>query len=207
MIKALKPVAIDFHGHNLEYVEHNNEPFVVMRRIVEGMGVDWKTQHRKLMSNERRWSVVTLPTETAVGTRDALCMPVRKLPAFLCSIDHRRVSDAIRPIVELFQEECDTALWLYWNQGAAPRLSSPPPEPETVVITKTRYIELLESENARLRGPERRPRKITTPELRAAIVELRRSGASLMQIEKRTGANRGTIVTVCKEAGIPSVHV
>ncbi|MGB0913287.1 MAG: phage antirepressor N-terminal domain-containing protein, partial [Phaeobacter italicus] len=80
---------VEFHGTTLHVVEHNGEPFTALRPVVSGMGLDWKSQLAKLRANEGRWSVVIIPTETARGPRNALCMPVRKLPAFLASLSAR----------------------------------------------------------------------------------------------------------------------
>lgn len=41
-------MTVPFHGDSLYVVNHNREPYVPMKPIVEGMGLDWKTQYRKL---------------------------------------------------------------------------------------------------------------------------------------------------------------
>jgi len=57
-------------------------------------------------------------------------MPLRKLPAYMASINPSRVKPELRETIEMYQEECDDALWDYWNKGLAtnPRLSAQPAE-------------------------------------------------------------------------------
>ena len=42
------PINVPFRGNNLYLVEHQGNPYVPMKPVVEGMGLDWKTQHRKM---------------------------------------------------------------------------------------------------------------------------------------------------------------
>lgn len=118
---------VPFHGHDLQLVDHGGEPFVVMRPLVAGLGLAWPPQFRKLQDNAGRWGVINLITPSAGGSQASLCMPLRKLPAYLFSIEPHKVRDTVRPVIELFQQECDDALWAYWNQGIAVRPGARPP--------------------------------------------------------------------------------
>ena len=51
--------------------------------------------------------------------REMLSMPLRKLPAFMASINPSRGKPELKETIELYQEECDDALWDYWNKGQA----------------------------------------------------------------------------------------
>ncbi len=44
-------VHVDFHGAELIGRLHQGQPFVAMRPIVEGMGLDWSKQLEKLKSH------------------------------------------------------------------------------------------------------------------------------------------------------------
>jgi hypothetical protein len=39
---------VPFHGDTLVMVDHNSQPFVAMKSVVESMSLNWQTQHRKL---------------------------------------------------------------------------------------------------------------------------------------------------------------
>lgn len=114
-------MTVPFHGASLMLVEHEGQPYVPMRSVVEGMGLDWKSQHRKLTANERRWGMVMMTTVAEDGKdRQMACIPLRKLPGWLSTLEPKRIKNlAIREKIELFQDECDDALWQYWNDGHA----------------------------------------------------------------------------------------
>ena len=115
----LSPVT--FHGDTIFCIEHQNQPYAPMRPIVENMGLDWKSQSAKLNANKGRWGMVIITTPSKGGDQQALCLPVRKLPAFLASINPRKVRPELRERIELYQAECDDALWNYWMHGKAER--------------------------------------------------------------------------------------
>ena len=115
----LSPVT--FHGDTIFCIEHQNQPYTPMRPIVENMGLDWKSQSAKLNANKGRWGMVIITTPSKGGDQQALCLPVRKLPAFLASINPRKVRPELRERIELYQAECDDALWDYWTRGKAER--------------------------------------------------------------------------------------
>lgn len=56
-----------------------------------------------------------------------LCMPVRKLPAYLSSITPKKVRPELRAKIELYQAESDDALWDYWTKGQATRAQEAEP--------------------------------------------------------------------------------
>ena len=109
-----KMMSVEFHGTELQLVEKDGQPYVPMRPMVEGIGLDWKSQYRKLSANQRRWGMVMMTTPSAGGNQDASCIPLRKLAGWLSSLEPRRIKvAAVREKIELFQDECDDALWQY----------------------------------------------------------------------------------------------
>lgn len=131
----LSPVT--FHGDTIFCIDYQGQPFTPMKPIVENLGLDWATQFRKLKSNESRWGIVIMTTAprggitnivipSDGGEQEMLCMPVRKLPSYLNSINPRKVRPELRAKIELYQAESDDALWNYWMHGRAER---PAPQP------------------------------------------------------------------------------
>ncbi|MDC8803947.1 phage antirepressor N-terminal domain-containing protein [Halomonas pacifica] len=122
---------VPFHGHSLFLVEHEGQPYTPMKAIVEGMGLKWQPQHRKL--NESRFKpcitemVMQLPGDDQ--RRSVTCFPLRKLPGWLMTISPNKIKDAsVRERVIQYQNECDDALWAYWSDGIAinPRITLTP---------------------------------------------------------------------------------
>lgn len=128
-VVANRAITVPFHGAHLYVVEHNGQPYTPMRPIVEGMGLTWPSQFRKLAANKERWGVSVMETplqgvsesETPVGgVQKMLAMPLRKLPGWLANIEAGKVkSPEARARVIQYQNECDDALWQYWNDGMA----------------------------------------------------------------------------------------
>lgn len=114
-------MSVDFHGHNLSVVNHNNEPYSPMKPIVESMGLTWQVQHRKLTENSQRWGITEMVIPSKGGKQKAICMPVRKLPAYFATIHPNKVKKEIRDKVIMFQNECDDALWDYWSKKIEPK--------------------------------------------------------------------------------------
>jgi len=124
----LLPVA--FHGDTLYLVEHNGEPFAPAKPICEAIGLDWSAQFTKLKSADHRWgSEDVLAVANDGKQRSMICLPVRKLSAWLYSITPAKVAPELRAKIEAYQAECDDALWRYWTEGRASREVAPQQAP------------------------------------------------------------------------------
>lgn len=124
----LSPVT--FHGDTIFCIDYQNQPFTPMKPIVQNMGLDWSGQAAKLNANKERWGVSIIEIPSNGGEQEMLCMPVRKLPSYLNSINPRKVRPELRAKIELYQAESDDALWNYWMHGRAER-PAPQPQPTT----------------------------------------------------------------------------
>lgn len=47
---ADRTINVPFYDNSLFVVEHNGEAYTPMKPIVEGMGLDWKSQHKRFLS-------------------------------------------------------------------------------------------------------------------------------------------------------------
>lgn len=113
------PQIVSFHGTELFIVEHEGQPYTPMKPIVEGMGLDWKSQFVKL---KERFSTTMVEITTVANdgkSRLMTCLPVRKLAAWLYSIHANKVKPELRDTVRMYQNECDDVLWNYWTKGQA----------------------------------------------------------------------------------------
>lgn len=114
---SLSPVP--FHGQTLFVTEVNGQPYTPLRPIVEGMGMAWQAQHAKVKSKSERWGVMMIVTPSQGGEQTTLCLPLRKLPGWLMTINPSKVAPSLRGNVVLYQTECDDALWDFWTKGQA----------------------------------------------------------------------------------------
>lgn len=114
-------ITIPFYGQPLSLIDSDGRPFVAMRPIVKGIGLDWKGQQNKL---QNRFSSVVeiIPTTGADGKQyQMLCLPLDKFPAWLITLNPRKVKPEIREAIERYQAESEAVLWQYWTTGIARR--------------------------------------------------------------------------------------
>ena len=117
---SLTQITVPFHSAELYLVEHNGQPYTPMKPIVEGMGLDWKSQFAKIKDKFNSSMVeITIQVVGDLQSRPYLCLPVRKLAAWLYSISPNKVKPEIRDSVIMYQNECDDVLWDYWTKGVA----------------------------------------------------------------------------------------
>ncbi|EMI6975434.1 phage antirepressor protein [Acinetobacter baumannii] len=111
-------ITVPFHNNELYVVEFDGQPFTPMKPIVEGMGLDWASQFTKLKQRFGKGIVeITIPSKG--GLQSMICLMLRKLPAWLYSIQSGKVKPEIRDTVIMYQNECDDVLWDYWTKGQA----------------------------------------------------------------------------------------
>lgn len=126
-MSQLSPVT--FHGDTIFCLTHENQPYTPAKPIVENLGLGWASQSQKLNSNKARWGVTIIVIPSESGDQQMLCLPVRKLPAYLSSINPKKVRPELRAKIELYQNESDDALWNYWINGRAERPTPDAPSP------------------------------------------------------------------------------
>ena len=124
-ISPLSPVA--FHGDTIYCIAYQNQPYTAMKPIVENMGLNWPSQSVKLNACKARWGVAIIAIPSTSGEQNTLCMPVRKLPAYLASINPNKVRPELREKIIRYQNECDDVLWNYWTKERAGKSSALPP--------------------------------------------------------------------------------
>lgn len=118
----MEALTAEFLGKEVTLVDNNGVAYVAMREIVEGIGLDWKVQHRKLTSHYQKFSCGHITTTGKDGKKyEMLCMPIKKLNGWLFSINPNKVRADLKERLENYQEECFLALWDYWTEGIARR--------------------------------------------------------------------------------------
>ncbi|MEY0948634.1 phage antirepressor N-terminal domain-containing protein [Providencia manganoxydans] len=115
-MNSVSTINVPFHGNNLCIVNHEGRPYVPMKPIVEGMGLSWEPQLRKL---NQRFSkgMIKMVIPTIGGAQETVCLAMHKLTGWLFSIMPNKVKPEIRDKVIQYQEECDDVLYEYWTTG------------------------------------------------------------------------------------------
>ncbi len=112
----ISTINVSFHGDVLYLVSQKGEPFVPMKPVVEGMGLDWASQFTKIKTRFSKGIVeITIPTKG--GEQSMTCLAFRKFAGWLHTINVGKVRPELREKVARYQEECDDVLYEYWTKG------------------------------------------------------------------------------------------
>lgn len=150
---TLTQIAVPFHNAELYIIEHNGQPYTPMKPIVEGMGLDWAAQFNKLKQKFAATIAEIAMVATDGKSRLMLCLPVRKLAAWLYSVNSNKVKPELRDTVIMYQNECDDVLWDYWTKGQVvnprPKTHKSEREPLTnavnMLVAKTKHLNFSEA--------------------------------------------------------------
>ncbi len=142
---SLTQMTVPFHNAELYIVEFEGQPYTPMKPIVDGMGLDWASQFVKLKQRFAKGIVeITIPSKG--GLQTMICLLLRKLPAWLYSIQSGKVKPELRDTVIKYQEECDDVLWDYWTKGKAvnPRTTKqervPLKDAVNLLVAKSKFL-------------------------------------------------------------------
>lgn len=121
---SLYPVAFD--GDVLVLAGHDGEPHVVMRPVVDALGLAWPSQYTKMV--EKFASTVTMIVTVGEDgrSREMVGLPLKKFPAWLYSVNPSKVAPELREKIVRYQEECDEVLWQFWTKGFVGRPGGTP---------------------------------------------------------------------------------
>ena len=117
---------VPFHGAKLITTQVNDIVYVAMKPIVEAIGLDWKSQSRKLQKTQQKYGCghMTIPTKS--GNQSMIFLPLRKLNGWLFSINPQKVRADLREKVIQYQEECFEVLYKHFMpQAAQPNTITP----------------------------------------------------------------------------------
>jgi hypothetical protein len=141
-------IPVPFYNDTLVLVDHAGQPFVAMKPIVENMGLAWQVQYRKL--SEKFASTITIMVTVGEDgkNREMVCLPLRKIPAFLYSVNPSKVKPELREKIVRYQDECDDALWDYWTTGSASRPGAAINDAQFISLNRaaTALLQLLQRE-------------------------------------------------------------
>ncbi|MFP5513297.1 MAG: phage antirepressor N-terminal domain-containing protein [Alphaproteobacteria bacterium] len=118
---------VDFHGAKLVAVKGNTpaETLVAMKPIVEGMGLDWSSQHAKVMRHpvlSKGIQHIAIPS--AGGVQETTAIPLNRLSLWLATVHPDKVRADVRDVVIQYQEECADVLFAHFFAKAGGAVSA-----------------------------------------------------------------------------------
>lgn len=100
--------------------ERDGEDMVAVRPICEALGLSWSRQMRKLEENSRLKCCLMATVAEDGKNRSMLCIPIKKVAAWLFSINPNKVKEAYKAVVIAFQDELQHVLYSYVKGDLTP---------------------------------------------------------------------------------------
>lgn len=114
---------VAFYGSSLATIKVKNTIYVCMKSVVNGIGLDWSTQHRKLRGCYQKYGCGFLSIPVKNGTKKILVIPLKKLTNWLQSINPKKVKSNLKELVLTYQSECAEAIQKHWRKPQAAKRS------------------------------------------------------------------------------------
>ncbi|MCK9916267.1 phage antirepressor N-terminal domain-containing protein [Microbacteriaceae bacterium K1510] len=128
---------VSFHGNELIGVREMGIIHVALKPIVEGIGLDWSSQLKKIKSDpllSKGMVTITIPSGKG-GPQQYACLQLRLLPGWLFKIDVRRADERLRERILVYQDECYDVLYRHFS-GQAAVIQSPGYERRSIEMVK-----------------------------------------------------------------------
>lgn len=94
--------------------ERDGEDMVAVKPISDALGMDWSRQRKKLDQNKERLNCGLMYYGSKDGKdREMLCIPLKKVAAWLFSINPNKVKEEYKSAVVAFQDELQHVLYSY----------------------------------------------------------------------------------------------
>ncbi len=87
IFEAVNTISLPFHGQKIITAMVAGVAYVAMKPIVENIGLDWKSQYAKLVSQREKFGCGDITIPTKGGVQQMLCIPLKKLNGWLFSIN------------------------------------------------------------------------------------------------------------------------
>jgi len=101
--------------------ELDGEQFVAIYPICVQLGLDPASQKRKIYKDPR-YRVCHMTHPSAGGTQKMLCLTVKQLNVWLCTINAKRVTPGLQEKLMAFQEECALAIYDHFHGTVNPQV-------------------------------------------------------------------------------------
>ena len=102
----MQTLTAEFLGKEVTLVDNNGVAYVAMREIVEGIGLAWKPQYKKLTEQWDKFNCYHMTTVAQDGkNREMLCIPIKKLNGWLFGLNPNKVRADLKERLENYQEE------------------------------------------------------------------------------------------------------
>jgi hypothetical protein len=155
-------------GYEAGSGEPEDNVWVIIKRVCEGLGIDDWRQGQKLKG--KPWATTNMKLVVAEDgkTREMLCISLRSLPLWLATIEPSRVAEAVRPRLLAFQIRCREVLYKHFFGGGAS-------------LTANDVIRIVDERLERLRPVVEAPQPALVTLPASGVIGKRTAGAYIRQ--------------------------
>lgn len=137
-------VRIPFHGDDLLAIMDDGKPQIVLKHVVDMIGLDYWAQVERLRKHS--WAALAKRQVQASGQvqrREMLVCNVRTFLMWLATVDENRVAEDVRPKLVVYQAEVADAIEAYFTQGGAINPRATDHQLATIIDRAKRQAEVL----------------------------------------------------------------
>lgn len=110
-----KPKIVKFNNQQVPVFFHNEKPYVVMKPICENIGLDWRSQLKRIKRNQvLNQGVVMMTIPSVKGDQDSVALPLGMLNGWLMGVDANKVRLEIKDTLIKYQLECYDVLYKHF---------------------------------------------------------------------------------------------
>lgn len=173
-----KPKIVKFNNQQVPVFFHNEKPYVVMKPICENIGLDWRSQLKRIKRNQvLNQGVVMMTTPSIKGDQDSVALPLGMLNGWLMGVDANKVRPEIKDTLIKYQLECYDVLYKHF-------MPKPPKQIDmSMYVSKDvhnklslkyhrmfrQYDDMIDTMRAQVESMERKCRRYDFKMLRSAI--------------------------------------
>jgi hypothetical protein len=115
----LVQIAVPGTTATITAAEIEGKPMVALKPMCDAIGIDDRSQRRKLQAKSWATGVITTSVAEDGKSREMYMVDRRTMTMWLATLDENRVNEDARPTVVAFQNEAADALDAYFHEGGA----------------------------------------------------------------------------------------
>jgi len=133
--------SVPFHGSPIYIVKHYGKPYIPMKPIVEGMGMDWQRQRAKL-KGQFNTHIKKFTIQPSIDSQPTtfICLALDNFSDWMQTVCPNKVNPQIRDKVIQYQCECDDFLHGNWAKGESRQIPHSATEERTPLQTAVNRI-------------------------------------------------------------------
>jgi hypothetical protein len=112
-------VRVPFNGDEILAIEVDGKPHIIIKPVIESLGLNYEAQRQKLTRQAWATTCVTQVVAADGRLRDMVAVDLRTFLMLMATIPASRVTEDVRPTLVKYQSEVADAIEAYFTKGGA----------------------------------------------------------------------------------------